>query len=121
MAHATHSFRFLAGWLAGTTKMMETTVTWATGAKSLNWSYGIARVCGVTRSSPEPYPKSRVYPSGGALTTATRPVMAAPPGWFTTMRGCGMCFGATFAKARATTSVAPPAAYGTIRLMGLVG
>src|SRR5437763_3138697 len=62
-----------------------------------------------------------VYPSGGALATVSAPRLVAAPGLFSTTIGWPMRSDIFCPTSRAKKSVPPPAGYGTIRWIGLVG
>jgi hypothetical protein len=62
-----------------------------------------------------------VYPSGAARTISIVPTMPPAPPLLSTMTGCPSCFPNGSAMMRATTSVEPPGANGTIILTGRVG
>ena len=65
--------------------------------------------------------KPMVYPSGFAFATAAVPTVRAPPGLFTTTRGCFRYFSASLHMRRIARSVGPPGGTGTINVTGLLG
>ncbi|MNY19685.1 hypothetical protein D3C86_1531290 [compost metagenome] len=62
-----------------------------------------------------------VYPSGSALATTLAPMMLLPPGRFSITTGTPHFPCSTGAMTRISTSVDPPAGYGTTILTGLLG
>ena len=64
---------------------------------------------------------SRVWPSGAARATEVAPVTCAAPPLFSTMTCWPQASVSFWPKARATTSVTPPAAAVTTRLIGRDG
>ena len=61
---------------------------------------------------------SRVWPSGGALHTASVPGTVAPPGRLSTSTGWPQAAPSLSAMARASVSSPPPAGKGTISRVG---
>ncbi len=64
---------------------------------------------------------SRVYPSGGALMTAWVPILLPAPGLFSTKNAWPSRSDRRWQISRDSTSVAPPAVYGTTHRTGRDG
>jgi len=66
-------------------------------------------------------PSSNVWPSYGDRATAAAPISPAAPTRFSTRTRCRRRFDRSWARKRAIMSGAPPAANGTIRVIGYDG
>src|SRR5688572_1905549 len=92
----------------------------ATGRRSVSVLYGTDTTWGISASTLLPV-KSRVCPSGSALSTACTAIAPPPPGRGSTITGWPLRALTCVPTTRAMTSIAPPAGAGTMKRTGLVG
>ena len=111
----------MTGRLGCTTTTIGETTALVSGTKSRSGSYErLGYRAGLAAITEDP-PSSSVYPSGLALATSSVPMIALPPGRFSTTTAWFMLSCILAPTVRATKSLEPPAVYGTMMRMGWLG
>jgi hypothetical protein len=110
----------LAGSLGFAASMMSWMETSAIGTKRSGSKLSLAYIAWFTTIGAGCV-KSRVWPSAGALYTASAPMLPAAPERFSTVTGWPNLSRSLSATTRASRSVPPPGTNGTMIWIGFAG